>query len=72
MPPPTEALRFDTDFDANPGVPVALGDGVVRVTAPNAGPFTFKGTNSYLIGGARLAVVDPDPVATAPSRSPAA
>lgn len=61
MPPTTEALRFDTDFDARPGVPVALGDGVVRVTAPNAGPFTFTGTNSYLIGGERLAVVDPGP-----------
>jgi glyoxylase-like metal-dependent hydrolase (beta-lactamase superfamily II) len=61
MPPTTEALRFDTDFDATPGVPVGLGDGVVRVTAPNAGPFTFTGTNSYLIGGERLAVVDPGP-----------
>jgi glyoxylase-like metal-dependent hydrolase (beta-lactamase superfamily II) len=61
MPPTTEELRFDTDFNATPGVPVTLGDGVVRVTAPNAGPFTFTGTNSYLIGGERLAVVDPGP-----------
>jgi glyoxylase-like metal-dependent hydrolase (beta-lactamase superfamily II) len=61
MPPTTEALRFDTDFDATPGVPVALGDGVTRVTAPNAGPFTFTGTNSYLIGTERLAVLDPGP-----------
>ena len=61
MPPPTEALRFDTDFDATPGMPVALGDSVVRVTAPNAGPFTFAGTNSYLVGSERLAVIDPGP-----------
>jgi glyoxylase-like metal-dependent hydrolase (beta-lactamase superfamily II) len=61
MPPTTEALRFDTDFEAKPGMPVALGDGVVRITAPNAGPFTFTGTNSYLIGAERLAVIDPGP-----------
>jgi glyoxylase-like metal-dependent hydrolase (beta-lactamase superfamily II) len=61
MPPTTEALRFDTDFEAKPGVPVALGDGVVRIVAPNAGPFTFTGTNSYLIGTERLAVIDPGP-----------
>lgn len=61
MPPTTEELRFDTDFSATPGVPLELGAGVVRITAPNAGPFTFTGTNSYLIGGDRLAVVDPGP-----------
>lgn len=61
MPPPTEGLRFDTDFRASPGVPVELGDGIWRITAPNAGPFTFAGTNSYLVGHDRLAVVDPGP-----------
>lgn len=61
MPPTTEALRFDTDFEARSGVPVALGDGVVRIVAPNAGPFTFTGTNSYLIGTERLAIIDPGP-----------
>jgi glyoxylase-like metal-dependent hydrolase (beta-lactamase superfamily II) len=33
----------------------------VRVTAPNAGPYTFTGTNSFIIGGERVAVLDPGP-----------
>ncbi len=32
-----------------------------RITAANAGPFTFAGTNSYLIGDSRVAIVDPGP-----------
>jgi glyoxylase-like metal-dependent hydrolase (beta-lactamase superfamily II) len=35
--------------------------GVRRVTAPNGGPFTFRGTNTYLIGARELAVLDPGP-----------
>lgn len=61
MPPQAHQLRFDTTFDPMTGAAVPLGDGIVRVTAPNAGPFTFKGTNSYLIGHQRLVVVDPGP-----------
>src|SRR5579871_568654 len=34
---------------------------VERVTAANPGPFTFHGTNSYLVGEASLAIVDPGP-----------
>jgi glyoxylase-like metal-dependent hydrolase (beta-lactamase superfamily II) len=33
----------------------------MRLVAPNAGPLTFKGTNTYLVGKRRLAVVDPGP-----------
>lgn len=61
MPPPAHPLRFDTDFDPRTGEAVPLGDGIVRITAPNAGPYTFTGTNSYLIGVDRLVVVDPGP-----------
>lgn len=52
---------FSTQFDANTGHAVAVAPGIVRVTAPNSGPMTFKGTNSYIIGEATLAVVDPGP-----------
>lgn len=32
-----------------------------RVVAPNAGPFTGDGTNSYLVGASRLTLIDPGP-----------
>jgi glyoxylase-like metal-dependent hydrolase (beta-lactamase superfamily II) len=31
------------------------------LTAPNPGPFTYTGTNSYIVGTDRLAVIDPGP-----------
>ncbi len=34
---------------------------VARVTAPNPSPFTFHGTNSYIVGTDTLAVIDPGP-----------
>lgn len=55
------SLSFDTRFDAEPGSPVRAAPGIVRVTAPNSGPFTFTGTNTFLIGDRKLAVVDPGP-----------
>lgn len=40
---------------------VMLGAGIARVTAPNAGPYTFTGTNSYLVGQDSVLVIDPGP-----------
>lgn len=57
----TPALSFNTTFDAQTGRPVTVTDGLVRVTAPNAGPYTFKGTNSFIVGHDRVAVIDPGP-----------
>jgi len=54
-------LTFDRDFDARAGEAVAVAEGIVRVTASNAGPFTFTGTNTYLIGRDKIVVVDPGP-----------
>lgn len=31
------------------------------LTAPNHGPLTYKGTNTYLVGDTKLAVIDPGP-----------
>lgn len=61
MAAPAAALRFSTTFDAQTGQPVMVAHGLVRVTAPNAGPYTFKGTNSFLVGTDRVAVIDPGP-----------
>jgi len=43
------------------GVPVVLTPRVRRLTAPNSGLMTGPGTNSYLIGHQRIALVDPGP-----------
>lgn len=44
-----------------PGAVVAVAPGVRRITAPNPGVMTGPGTNSYLIGDAELALIDPGP-----------
>jgi glyoxylase-like metal-dependent hydrolase (beta-lactamase superfamily II) len=55
------ALEFDRSFDPAHGEAVTLAAGVARLTANNPGPFTFHGTNSYLVGTDTLAVIDPGP-----------
>jgi glyoxylase-like metal-dependent hydrolase (beta-lactamase superfamily II) len=54
-------MEFDTKFDPRHGQAVEVAKGVLRVTAPNASPFTFHGTNSYIVGTDTLAVIDPGP-----------
>ena len=54
-------LVFDTQFDPRTGVAVPVAPGLVRVTAPNASAYTFTGTNSFLLGHERLALLDPGP-----------
>lgn len=41
--------------------PVELATGIVRIVAPNAGPMTGPGTNTYLVGQSAIAVIDPGP-----------
>lgn len=55
------ALEFDTRFDPAYGKAVAVAPDVLRVTARNPSPFTFHGTNSYIVGRKTLAVIDPGP-----------
>ncbi len=38
-----------------------LRPGIRRIVANNPSPFTFKGTNTYLVGEDQLAVIDPGP-----------
>jgi len=52
---------YQTEFAPQTGSPVAVAEGIVRVTAPNGGPYTFTGTNSFLLGRRDLAVLDPGP-----------
>lgn len=43
------------------GVPWRLSKRVQRIVAPNAGPMTGAGTNTYLLGKERITVLDPGP-----------
>jgi glyoxylase-like metal-dependent hydrolase (beta-lactamase superfamily II) len=47
--------------DLTPGVASALSPLVRRIVAPNPGPFTGAGTNTYLVGIDEVAVIDPGP-----------
>lgn len=57
----SSSLRFDTSFDAAVGTAVVIDDGIVRITAPNGSPYTFTGTNSFLVGTDEVVIVDPGP-----------
>ncbi len=56
-----DGLTFKTTMDFSYGVASEMGPGVARIVAENPGPFTFKGTNTYLVGTKSLAVIDPGP-----------
>ena len=54
-------LKFDRDFSPAYGTAVTLAPDVRRVTCNNPGPFTFMGTNSYIVGHGKVAIIDPGP-----------
>ena len=54
--------RADVAAELVPGRVVWLSERVARITAPNPGPMTGPGTNSYLVGaGGRWVIIDPGP-----------
>lgn len=56
-----DAPQFDLAFEPAYGRAVAVAPGIERITAPNPSPFTFHGTNSYIVGTSSVAVIDPGP-----------
>lgn len=50
-----------SEIRAHPGEVQHLGPGLRVVLAPNPSPMTLHGTNSYIIGDGRVAVIDPGP-----------
>lgn len=52
---------FERDHAPVPGAVERLAPGLRVVTAGNAGPMTFTGTRSYLVGQGEVAVIDPGP-----------
>jgi glyoxylase-like metal-dependent hydrolase (beta-lactamase superfamily II) len=53
--------QFITEFEPQHGVAVPVAEGVQRLTAPNPSPFTFHGTNTYIVGQNSVCVIDPGP-----------
>jgi glyoxylase-like metal-dependent hydrolase (beta-lactamase superfamily II) len=56
-----ETPQFMTAFEPAHGSAVEAAPGVLRITANNPGPFTFHGTNSYIVGRRSVVVIDPGP-----------
>jgi glyoxylase-like metal-dependent hydrolase (beta-lactamase superfamily II) len=57
----TGEIEFKTTIDFRYGEPKEVAPGIRRIVASNPGPFTFKGTNTYLVGTTELAAIDPGP-----------
>ena len=57
----SEDIPFNKSLDLAPDTVDEPVPGVRRVMANNPGPFTFKGTLSYIVGRGNVAIVDPGP-----------
>jgi glyoxylase-like metal-dependent hydrolase (beta-lactamase superfamily II) len=57
----SEDIPFDKRLDLAPGAVEEIAPGVRRILADNPGPFTFKGTVSYIVGRGQVAIIDPGP-----------
>ncbi|WP_246318737.1 MBL fold metallo-hydrolase [Peteryoungia desertarenae] len=56
-----EMPAFNTVFEPHHGKAVPVAEGVERITVNNPSPFTFHGTNSYIVGDRSVCVIDPGP-----------
>jgi glyoxylase-like metal-dependent hydrolase (beta-lactamase superfamily II) len=54
-------IPFNRDYPLKPGVVDEVCPGVRRVLCNNPSPFTFTGTNSYIVGRGNVAIIDPGP-----------
>src|SRR5262249_28918630 len=55
-------LAFLTEPEPPRGTALPIAPGIARIVAPNPGPMTYHGTNTYLIEGADgTTVMDPGP-----------
>jgi glyoxylase-like metal-dependent hydrolase (beta-lactamase superfamily II) len=58
----TDDIPYDKSFDLPPEQVDAVMPGVRRILCNNPGPFTFKGTVSYIVGRGSVAIIDPGPL----------
>src|SRR5438132_1279549 len=54
-------IPYNKVFTLEPGRAEEVAPGVRRIVANNPGPFTFKGTVSYIVGQGSVAIIDPGP-----------
>jgi glyoxylase-like metal-dependent hydrolase (beta-lactamase superfamily II) len=54
-------IPFDKSFNLAPDQVQEVAPGVRAIVADNPGPFTFKGTISYIVGHGQVAIIDPGP-----------
>ena len=59
--PMPDDIPFDKSFDLAPETVEEVAPGLRRVLCNNPGPFTFKGTLTYIAGRGDVAVIDPGP-----------
>src|ERR1051326_6947354 len=55
-------IRYRREFTAPYGVLEPVSPLVRRILARNPGPFTFKGTGTYVVGRGTVAIIDPGPL----------
>ena len=53
--------KFSLEFIPAHGQAVPVAEHVQRITVNNPSPFTFHGTNSYIVGDRSVCVIDPGP-----------
>jgi len=54
-------IPFRRDFAFEYGKLEPVAPGIRRIVANNPGPFTFRGTGTYVIGQGKVAIIDPGP-----------
>jgi glyoxylase-like metal-dependent hydrolase (beta-lactamase superfamily II) len=57
----SDDIPYNKTFDLAPGRAAEVAPDVRAIVANNPGPFTFKGTVSYIIGRGKVALLDPGP-----------
>ncbi|GGF82788.1 MBL fold metallo-hydrolase [Azorhizobium oxalatiphilum] len=57
----SDDISFDRKFTVPSGRLDDVAPQVRRIVAPNASPFTFTGTCSYIVGRGQVAIIDPGP-----------
>lgn len=57
----SEEIQFDRTFEGKAGTAEEIAPGVRRILCDNPSPFTFKGTNTYIVGKGSVAIIDPGP-----------